>query len=147
MSKKIDKEKRAELLAIRKLLNRAYLIDYEIKALEDLQKEERDRVMKMTSSADSVRVASTADVHKFDRLVEFEDKIGKMIDRQIALKDEIADLISLVPDRRQRIVLIDRYIRFKPWEYIAVSMDASCRQVFRWRNEGEAYIAEKVKKM
>lgn len=118
-------------MEIRTWLNRAWKLDAEIRTLEMAKIEERRRVLSTTSTPSEIVVASTKNPHKYDRLVELEDKIDEIIDREFAIKKEILEFISDIPDARFRTLLIGRYIRFMTWERIAVQMHYSYKQTLR----------------
>lgn len=116
---------------IRAWLNRGWKLDTEIKMLEQAKAEERRRVLSITSSPSNTVVSGTKDPHKYDRLIELESKIDEIIDREIAIKKEILDFISMITDVRYRGLLIARYVRFMTWERIAVQMHYGYRQTLR----------------
>lgn len=116
---------------IRAWLNRGWKLDTEIKMLEQAKAEERRRVLSITSSPSNTVVSGTKDPHKYDRLIELENKIDEIIDREIAIKKEILDFISMITDVRYRGLLIARYVRFMTWERIAVQMHYGYRQTLR----------------
>lgn len=116
---------------IRAWLNRGWKLDTEIKMLEQAKAEERRRVLSITSSPSNTVVSGTKDPHKYDRLIELESKIDEIIDREIAIKKEILDFISMINDVRYRGLLIARYVRFMTWERIAVQMHYGYRQTLR----------------
>ena len=116
---------------IRAWLNRGWKLDTEIKMLEQAKAEERRRVLSITSSPSNTVVSGTKDPHKYDRLIELENKIDEIIDREIAIKKEILDFISMISDVRYRGLLIARYVRFMTWERIAVQMHYGYRQTLR----------------
>lgn len=116
---------------IRAWLNRGWKLDTEIKMLEQAKAEERRRVLSITSSPSNTVVSGTKDPHKYDRLIELESKIDEIIDREIAVKKEILDFISMISDVRYRGLLIARYVRFMTWERIAVQMHYGYRQTLR----------------
>ena len=118
-------------MEIRAWLNRAWKLDAEIRTLEMAKIEERRRVLSTTSAPSDIVVSSTKNPHKYDRLVELEDKIDEIIDREFAIKKEILEFISDIPDARFRTLLIGRYIRFMTWERIAVQMHYSYKQTIR----------------
>lgn len=120
---------------IKAWLNRGWKLDTEIKMLEQAKAEERRRVLSITSSPSNTVVSGTKDPHKYDRLIELESKIDEIIDREIAIKKEILDFISMITDVRYRGLLIARYVRFMTWERIAVQMHYGYRQTLRLHKE------------
>jgi DNA-directed RNA polymerase specialized sigma subunit len=65
------------------------------------------------------------------RSIEMNDEINGEIDRLIALRNEIADVIWEVPDLQERVILYGRYVNFYSWEKIAQDMGYSERHVLR----------------
>lgn len=59
------------------------------------------------------------------------DEINGEIDRLIALRNEIADVIWEVPDLQERVILYGRYVNFYSCEKIAQDMGYSERHVLR----------------
>jgi DNA-directed RNA polymerase specialized sigma subunit len=65
------------------------------------------------------------------RSIEMNDEINGEIDRLIAFRNEIADVIWEVPDLQERVILYGRYVNFYSWEKIAQDMGYSERHVLR----------------
>lgn len=65
------------------------------------------------------------------RSIEMNDEINGEIDRLIALRNEIADVIWEVPDLQERVILYGRYVNFYSWEKTAQDMGYSERHVLR----------------
>ena len=61
------------------------------------------------------------------KLTAYEEEIGADIERLIALKREISEVIDRVENPKRRSVLRFRYINYKSFEQIAVDMDMSYR--------------------
>lgn len=131
----------------RRWLNRAWMLDFEIRALTDLKAEEHDRVTSMTATTSDVRVSGTHNVHKLDRLVELEDKIDEYVARQLAVKQEILSLIERIDERRFRTLLINRYVRFMKWEEIAVAMNYGYRHIHKMHRIALRLAADEIEKM
>lgn len=85
----------------------------------------------ITQNYDSDGAQSSKDPHKFDALVELEDKLDAKIDELYRIKNEILDTIFRLDDPRERMVLKGRYVDMKTWEQIAVEMSYSYMQVTR----------------
>lgn len=129
-------------------LSRARNLDKEVNALLRAKMEERDRLSTITTSTADVRVRSSGDLHKFDRLIELENKIDEIIDRELAVKQEIIELIDKVQNRVYKTLLTDRYIRFLTWERIAVDMHYSYQHVAdRLRIKALSVVADLLDKM
>ena len=139
--------KDTQTIDARRWLNRAWMLEMEINALLAMKEETHDRVTSITSSVADVRVSGTHDVHKLDRLVELEDKIDRCIDNQIAIKEEIFDVIQRITERRFRTLLINRYIRFMTWEHIAVEMNYGYRHIHKMHRIALYLVAQELEKM
>lgn len=87
----------------------------------------------ITQNYDSDGTQSSKDPHKFDALVELEDRIDRKIDELYQVKNEIFDVIEQLPDSRERIALRVYYIDMKSWEQVAVDLNYTWRQTMRIR--------------
>lgn len=85
---------------------------------------------------------TSKDPHKFDKLVEFEEKIDKQIDRLYEVKTETLEAISRLNDRRYREILKGRYIEGLTFEEISVRIRYSYKQTCRLH--GRALIKMEV---
>ena len=112
-------------------LGRARGINREIVVLSQEKQETMDRLTKITQSYEADGVQMTKDPHKFDRLVELENLIDEKLAEQAMIKTEILAAVYKVKDRRQRLVLIKRYIDGMKWEEIAHELNYSYMHVTR----------------
>lgn len=112
-------------------MNRVRRIDKEIEALLRLVQRTRESLESITQNYDADGAQSTKNPHKYDRLIELESLVDSKIDEQIAMKAEILETISAVPDRRQRLVLMEYYVEMKTWEQVAVDLSYSYMHVTR----------------
>lgn len=112
-------------------LNRGRRIDQEISKLMETKELIEARLTSITQSYDSDRAQSTKDPHKFDRLVEIDSLISERADELTRTKAEILTTINLLPDSRQRMVLISYYIDGKTWEQTAVDLHYSYMHIMR----------------
>ena len=105
--------------AVRKWLNRAYNIDYEINTLLRERTVARERMC-------GVSAAGYGENNwNFDKVIE------KQLERLYEIKTEVTDAISAVDNPTYRQLLQLRYIEFCKWERIAEIMNYSHRQIFR----------------
>ena len=95
--------------------------------------ETKDRLTSITQNYDSDGAQSSKDPHKFDALVELEDRIDRKIDELYQVKNEIFDVIEQLQDSRERIALRVYYIDMKSWEQVAVDLNYTWRQTMRIR--------------
>ena len=80
----------------------------------------RESLESITQNYNSDGAQSSKNPHKFDRLVELESLVDAKIDEQIAMKAEILETIMKLPDRRQRLVLMEYYVEMKSFEEVSV---------------------------
>lgn len=116
-------------------LQRGWKLDKEINALLSLRAEARRRALSISPSYKGDVVQSSANPHKFDKLVELESLIDARVDELTGIRAEILAAIAQVPDARYRTLLIERYTEFKTWEQIAVDMNYSFRRVTQMHGE------------
>lgn len=112
-------------------LNRGRRIDQEISKLMETKALIEARLTSITQSYDSDGAQTTKDPHKFDRLVEIDSLISERADELTRTKAEILTTINLLPDSRQRMVLISYYIDGKTWEQTAVDLHYSYMHIMR----------------
>ena len=118
-------------MTAKQFLSRGRWIEQEIQSLMKTRDETKDRLTSITQNYDSDGAQSSKDPHKFDALVELEDKIDRKIDELYRIKNEILDTIFRLDDPRERMVLKGRYVDMQTWEQIAVEMSYSYMQVTR----------------
>lgn len=91
-------------------LSRALRIDGEIYSLMETRDREKQKLLNIVQKLDGDPVQSTKDPHKYDRLVELDDTINELIDRQIAIKKEIIEVIGEMEKPLHRRVTLLRYV-------------------------------------
>lgn len=126
----------------KQFLSRGRWIEREITSLIRTRDETRDRLMHITQNYDGDGAQTTKDPHKFDALVELEDKIDELIDRLYATKTEILGVIDKLEDRREFLALKVYYIDMKTWEEVCVEMTYSWKQMMRIRKKAISHVAE-----
>lgn len=120
-------------MTAKQFLSRGRWIEREITSLIRTRDETRDRLTHITQNYDGDGAQTTKDPHKFDSLVELEDKIDELIDRLYATKTEILGVIDRLEDRREFLALKVYYIGMKTWEEVAVELHYTWRQTMRIR--------------
>ena len=120
-------------MTTREWLGRARTIEREINALIRAKEEARASVLRVTQSYQADVVQSTKDPHKNDRLVVLESLIDGKVDELVAVKTEITEAISHIPDGKQRTVLYDFYVRCISLEQTAVEIHYSYANVKKLR--------------
>lgn len=129
-------------MTAKQFLSRGRWIEREISALMRTRDETRDRLTKITQSYDGDGAQSTKDPHKFDALLEMEDKLDSMIDKLYQVKLEILSAIEKLEDSRERIALRAYYIDMKTWEEVAVELHYAWRQTMRVRKSAIEHVEE-----
>lgn len=69
------------------------------------------------------------------KIVDLENEIDADIDQLVAIRDEIKAVIESVEDDRERLLLQYRYLDGKTFEWIAVEMNYSWRQIHRLHSQ------------
>lgn len=75
-----------------------------------------------------------------EQIVAKEAEINQRIDEMMAVRDEIEDAITKVPDSTYRVLLRYRYICGWTWEKIAVEMDYSYMHICRLHGKALASV-------
>lgn len=132
-------------MTVKQWLSRGRWIEREINSLIKTRDETRDRLTKITQSYDSDGAQSTKDPHKFDALLEMEDKLDGMIDNLYQVKNEILAAIEKLEDSRERIALKSYYLDMKTWEEVCVELKYSWKQTMRIRKSALFHIEEFIK--
>ena len=143
-------------------LGRGRWIEREIAALMRTRDETRDRLTKITQSYDGDGAQSTKDPHKFDALVEMEDKLDAAIDKLYQTKNEILSAIGQLEDGRERIALTMYYVtvydtepqydeknrekerRMITWEDVASKQHYTWRQMMRIKKAAYAHMEDVI---
>lgn len=116
-------------MTARQFLRRARGVDREIDTLIEAKQRTRDRLLQITQTYERSEAQTTKDLHKFDKLVEYENQIDQKIDELVALKIEINTVIAKLKNRNQRIALASYYVDMKTWEQVAVDMHYSYQHI------------------
>lgn len=77
-------------------------------------------------------------------LEKYAERVNAKWDELIAMREEAKERIGEIADGRYREVLHRRYLQGESWEYIAVGMGYSFRQVTRLHGGALRAIAEKM---
>ena len=91
-------------------LSRALRIDGEIYSLMETRDREKQKLTSITAKLTGDPVQTTHDPHKFDRLVELNAAIDKLIDNQLAIKTEIITAIGLLNKPIYRRIMLLKYV-------------------------------------
>ena len=126
-------------------LRQAYRLDHRINS--DIA--EIDRLQDMASSVGSPsleerhnpnRPTEAPFVKCVMRIIELEGKINEEIDRLVALKEQMRDVIDTVDNKDEQMVLRYRYIHNMTWERIGDELNADRTTVYRWHNAGLRHV-------
>ena len=112
-------------------LSRALRIDGEIYSLMETRDREKQKLTSITAKLTGDPVQTTHDPHKFDRLVELNAAIDKLIDNQLAIKTEIITAIGLLNKPIYRRILLLKYIDGMTLPAIAEAVHISQRHTER----------------
>lgn len=126
----------------KQFLSRGRWIEREISSLIKTRDETRGRLTHITQSYDGDGAQSSKDPHKFDALLELEDKVDRKIDELYKVKCEILDAIDKLEDSRERIALRAYYIDMKTWEEVAVELQYSWRATMYIRKTALNHMEE-----
>lgn len=77
-------------------------------------------------------------------LEKYAERVNAKGDELIAMREEAKERIGEIADGRYREVLHRRYLQGESWEYIAVGMGYSFRQVLRIHGEALAAFSKDV---
>lgn len=65
------------------------------------------------------------------KIIDLEHEIDRDIDALVDLKQEIIHIVNSIESAEYRTILEMRYLQFKKWEQIALSMSTNLRWVYR----------------
>ena len=120
--------------AVRKWLNRAYNIDYEINTLLRERNIARERMCGVSAVGYGEKVQTSGGNGQETAMVkylEYDEKIQRRLKRLYEIKAEVIDAISSVDNPTYRQLLQLRYIEFYKWERIAEVMGYGQTQIFK----------------
>ena len=115
-------------------LNQIRFLDKEIQSLLEQVSKLRSSLERCTTRiTDEPRKTNTGDSlpDTVSKIIELENKIDGLADKQIDLKGHIISKISCMESSLYRTILIHRYINFKKWEEIARTLHYSRAQINR----------------
>lgn len=95
-----------------------------------------------TLTADNVQSSGSEDKISsiVSKIVDMEREVDDEIDKLHDVKKHVQDVISAVPNAKQRAVLTRRYINGYTWERIAVDLDIS----YQWVCELHGRALQKI---
>lgn len=102
-------------------LSRGRKLNEEINALLEARNKAFALACRVTVQTEKERVSGSSPVlpdDKFVRYVDYTRKIDAQIDALYAIQQEILDVIMQVKNRRQRVLLLHRYVNYRSWSDI-----------------------------
>ena len=120
----------------RTFLGRAYRLDLRINTKLEQLEHLRSLAYKVTTimREDKVQGGGQSKGSLEDvviKIVMAEQAINDEIDRFIAVKNEIMDMLRFITNEDQRLLLEMRYLCFNSWEQIAVKLRISCSYAYQ----------------
>ena len=119
-------------------LSQAYRLDQRIDAKIEQVMSLRNLATKATSTLSDAMPSGTRNIHRMEdiimRIIDLEDEINADIDHLVALKHEIVKVIKAVPNLEYQTLLELRYLCFKSWEQIAVTLGYDLRYTHKLHN-------------
>lgn len=139
MGKNEYKIDRKHIEEVKAYLNQArdinHLINSKLAQLSSL----RELTQNVTARVSVVPPSGTPDPHSLEntlvKIADLDNSINKTVDCLVDLKTEIMQVINQVPDARAQEILSLRYLLFKDWRDIGVSLKMQRRNLFRVHNE------------
>ena len=122
------------MVEVKEWLNRGFWLDKEIASLEESRRKAFE-LSCLPGAGDSREKVQTSPGNnteeRFLTLAEYDLKLCKRIGELYAILQEISEAIEKVPISPLRTILIERYINYRTWEQIAVSISISERHIHR----------------
>lgn len=126
------------------LLKQAYYIDVRIDNKLEQMEALNALATKATTTFGNEPVSGTRDVHKREeticKIVDLQNEINADIDNLVDLKRELRKTIESIPNVDYRTVLELRYLNFRKWEEIAVTMGYRLRNVHYIHDKAIEYL-------
>ena len=134
-------------MTAKEYLSQAYRIDQRINSKIEQIASLRELSLKATTTLSDMP-KGTQNVHSKEKIItkmmDLENEINADIDRLVDLKHEMVSVIRAVENPEQQTLLEQRYLCFKPWEQIAVTMGYSLQHIFRLHDKALSFV-EKIK--
>ena len=115
--------------------NQAYRLDQRINSKIEQLRTLNELALKATATytgmPHSPNKGSQTMANTVDRIIDLQNEINRDIDELVDLKAEIREVIDAVPDTDLRLILEERYLNWKSWEQIAVTLGYNLRYLHR----------------
>jgi seryl-tRNA synthetase len=127
-------------------LSQAYHIDLRIQSKLEQLESLNSLATKASTAYGNEPVSGSRDVQRREavicKIVDLQNDINADIDSLVDIKREVRRMIESVPSVDGKTVLEMRYINYKKWEEIAVSMHYVLRNVHYIHDKAIAYLEE-----
>ena len=121
-------------MTAKEYLGQAYRLDQRIDAKLEQVANLRALATKATATMTDMPRSSSPNLQHMEgtivKIIDLEQEINEDIDRLVDLKKEITNAIKTVSVPEYQVVLELRYLCYKRWEEIAVSMNYTTANVF-----------------
>lgn len=135
-------------MTAKEYLRRIRDTESDLRSAEQDYQRARDDVMNLKAiqyDKDKVSNSHIGDLSDAIAVLEkYAERVNAKWDELIAMREEAKERIGEITDGRYREVLLRRYLQGESWEYIAVGMGYSFRQVTRLHGGALRAIAEKM---
>ena len=125
-------------LSAKDYLSQAYRIDQRINSKIEQVQSLRALAEKATSTLSATPTSGTRNIHRMEtiiaKMVDLESEINTDLNYLIDLKHEIVTVIKCVVNPELKTLLELRYLCFKTWEEISVSLRLDIRWIHRLHN-------------
>ena len=132
-------------MTAKEYLSQAYRIDQRINSKIEQVRSLHELAEKATSTLSDAPRSASPNLQPMEviiaKMVDLEDEINFDIDTLVDLKREMYTLIRQVNSTEHQAILEMRYLCFKPWEQIAVSLERSLQHTYRLHDKAlEAFV-------
>ena len=118
---------------VKNYLSQAYYIDKRICTLQDEITTLQSRLERCTASYTMLSGGSAQPTfeHALDRVLQYRDRLSREIDTLVTTKANIKTTINRLENPKMQLILMEKYINFHTFEYIAITLSMEQRQVYR----------------
>ena len=115
--------------------NQAYRLDQRINSKIEQLRTLNELALKATATytgmPHSPNKGSQTMANTVDRIIDLQNEINRDIDELVDLNAEIRTVIDSVAETDLRLILEERYLNWKSWEQIAVTLGYNLRYLHR----------------
>ena len=124
-----------------KWLNRARVMEWNIRILEAEEASIRARMENVTPNYNGDVATGSKDPHKLDQLAIVSGDLQLARDELETVRSEIRRALNKLPNNRERLALRLYYLRGMPWPKVAYALHVSVRRVLDIRKDAIEHIA------